>query len=267
MADAGPVFIHEYAARGWVDPADGLTHARCPVRPDMRVPGTRRVRLGHVASVVDYVGSCPPDGPRIPTLSLRAQSLRAAPPVREIRFVNRPLKDTGRFFVANVLAFADDAATPFAVSTLMAMNERLPLSAGILNDRPVLPATTPFEKLLPIEYVDDRTARLEANDRIVNQSFHRTILGSVQVVVAELVAERALAGRGRYVATDIDIRFLGRIGGGVLETRTEILSADASEASVQVQLGDAGASGPPAGFASVRLEAAAAGGTGDAAPD
>ncbi len=259
-----PGFIHAYGTKLWVE--EGRTHGSCAVRPDMLVPGTDRIRIGHLASLVDIVGGSPPHGPLLPTLDLRVQLLGPPPTAGELQLVNEPLKSSQRFFVAEVPIRADGASRPFASSTITFMNDRVPGVPEVGTAPPLTDgAGLSFHDMLAVRYPDACSAEISWEPRIGNGP-HGTVLGAVQSLLAELAAEHALAPRGRHVVTDLDMRFLNRVKVGPVRARAEVLEVDAGHASLRVELADEGSPGRRVAFAyALCRPLAEAGGPGHAA--
>src|SRR5262245_5352286 len=72
--------------------ADGLTHGRAMLRPEMWAPGTEVPRLGVLATMVDVVIGSLPGGALNPTVDLRIALLDRPPSEGEIGLVCHPLK-------------------------------------------------------------------------------------------------------------------------------------------------------------------------------
>jgi acyl-coenzyme A thioesterase PaaI-like protein len=67
-----------------------------------------------------------------------------------------------------------------------------------------------------------------------------TIQGGAQAAMAEIVTERALADRGRYIVYDLHLRYLSAIKVGPAVARPDVLSGD-ERPIVRVSITDGGA--------------------------
>jgi acyl-coenzyme A thioesterase PaaI-like protein len=227
--DAGvaefPSYVGALGMKMWVE--DGVTHGRAEVLPEMFAPGTDRIRVGVLATMVDMVAGSPPPGAINPTVDLGVSLLARAPSSGTIHFVCRPAKVGRRLFVGETLMDAGDPDRPFARSLCTFMNELIP-DAQMHAMRPTVYLGAPsFDDALHPRFVDDSTVEMDAHPSVCNGP-SGTIQGGAQSLLAEIAAERALAacGDGEYRVVDLDIRFLNRVRTGPVAATAEILSTD-----------------------------------------
>lgn len=203
---------------------DGFTRGTAVVVPAMLAPGTDRLRVGVLATLVDVVGGTPPTGALNPTVDLRVQLVGPGPSSGPIRLECRPLRQGRTLYVAEVPVFADGCDSPFAVGTVTFMSRRIadrpgwdggPRFDGTVRALP--PGT--FDDLVGATRGDDGVARLPFNP-LVGNGFTGTIQGGAQAMFAELATEWALADLGHPAGTqavdDLDIRYLDRLASGTM---------------------------------------------------
>src|SRR5438046_488263 len=109
--------------------ADGLTHGSVVVQPEMLAPGTDRLRVGVLATLVDMVAGFLPTGPVNPTVDLRVSLLARPPSSGTVHLVCRPATLGRRLFVGETLLHTGDVDRPFARSTTTFMNESMGASS------------------------------------------------------------------------------------------------------------------------------------------
>src|SRR5262245_11007844 len=119
----GAIGMELWAERGW-------THGRAPIRPEMLAPGTERLRLGVLATMVDLVAGSPPTGPINPTIDLRVTLLGPTPSTGAVHLVCRPVKVGRRLFLGETILHTGDVDRPFAHSITTFMNELIPGATG-----------------------------------------------------------------------------------------------------------------------------------------
>lgn len=224
--------------------------ATVPIRPQLFAPGTKRLRLGHLATMVDLVGGHTPHGPFGPTVDLRIETFSPPPTQGAIHLHARALRVGKRLIVGETTLSAD--GQPFGRSVHTFMNLHMGVGVGI-GQRPTLPMDEDsFDSYLGAQVHDAASLSLEPNDRIGNP-VQRTIQGGAQAALAELAAEHALGNGGRIVATNLDIRFLGRLSvGPLVATAVEIPAADGMRASVT--LTDGGDTGKIVSYVTLTLD-------------
>lgn len=201
-----------------------------PVRPELFAPGTHRLRLGHLATMVDLVGGHTPHGPFGPTVDLRIESFAPTPRDGAIHLRSRALRVGKRLIVGETVLSSGGA--PFARSLHTFMNLHMGVGVGI-GERPILPmAEESFDSYLGARVRDEHSLELDPNERIGNP-VQRTVQGGAQAALAELAAEHALGGGRRHVATNLDIRYLGRLSDGPLvATAVGVPATDGVRAAV-----------------------------------
>jgi acyl-coenzyme A thioesterase PaaI-like protein len=196
---------------------DDTVVGRAPVVPQLCAPGTSTLRTGPLTGFVDLVAGHTPQGPYGPTIDLRVQTFGPRPTEGVLVARARPLRVGKRLIVTELHLFAgEDTPEPFgrAVTTF----QHVHVGPGFLGmaPRPVRPVPDEsFDAILEVRPLDDRTITLDARRRVDN-GVQGTVQGGAQAFLAELAAERVLGGGRPMVATDLDIRFLGRMHVGPL---------------------------------------------------
>jgi acyl-coenzyme A thioesterase PaaI-like protein len=212
-------FVGALGIETWVE--SGLTRGRMRLRPQMCAPGTTRPRIGLLATLADVVAGQPPTGPINPTVDLRIQLLSTPPGSGEVGAVCRPVKVGRSLFVGETDIHAEGSERPFARSILTFMNRLIDVGArGERAAPPPVPAVS-FDELLGAHSLDGSALAIESHPALGNS--RGTVQGGVQVLLAELAAERALERHGRYAVTDLEIRYLNRVGSGPLVASGEVL--------------------------------------------
>jgi acyl-coenzyme A thioesterase PaaI-like protein len=236
---APPSFVGALGLELWAE--SDTTHGCLELGPEMCAPGTMRPRIGLLATLADVVAGSQPTGPINPTVDLRIQLLSMPSAPCTVRAVCRPLKVGRRLFVGETLMYLDGEGGPFARSTVTFMNQPMPFAP---SPRPRDPSTMPassFDELLGARYLDRQTVAVDPSPALGNS--RGTVQGGVQAFVAELASEWALAPRGRFAVTDLEIRYLNRVKVGPLVAKAEVLSAGSGGVAVRVPLTDGGAGG------------------------
>jgi len=192
---------------------DGWAAGVAPVRPELFAPGTETIRTGMLATMVDLVAGHAPNGPTGPTVDLRVEVFSPPPASGHVHLVCHPLRVGKRLIVAETLLRSSATSEPFARGLTTFINQ--PLS-NIGEARPFLPmGAATFDEFIGALGRDDGTFEVASIPRISN-GLHGTVQGGAQALVAEIAAEHAVAvvsGRpeARSTATDLDIRYLGRL--------------------------------------------------------
>src|SRR5215467_10335514 len=102
MTDVAPQgFFTALGLSVWVD--GDLALARAEIQPEFFKPGTDRVRLGVLATLVDIVSGSPAHGTINPTVDLRLTLLDRAPTSGAIELVTHPVKVGRQLFVGETL--------------------------------------------------------------------------------------------------------------------------------------------------------------------
>lgn len=222
-----------------LDRAEGAGYGVAPVRPELLVPGTRRLRTGPLITMVDLVGGHTPEGPYGPTVDMRLQVFGETPTSGGLRLECRPLRVGKRLIVAETLLFAQGRSTPFGRATTTFLHIRLDGTAPRppATELPAM-AEGSFDEFLAPTVLDERTLVLDPVPRVAN-GFQHTVQGGAQALFAELAAQHALGGGRPMVATDVDIRFLDKLRTGPLVATVEPMGAFGA----RVRLTDADATG------------------------
>ena len=219
--------------------ADGLTHGSVVVQPEMPAPGTDRLRVGVLATLVDMVAGFLPTGPVNPTVDLRVSLVARPPSSGTVHLVCRPAKLGRRLFVGETLLHTGDVDRPFARSTTTFMNESM--GASSFGAPPPVPIGAPsFDELLRPRYPDERTVEMDAHPWVSNGP-NGTIQGGAQSLLAEIAAERATG----LAVEDLDIRFLNRVRSGPVSATADVSKRGADDAFVRVAISDLGDDGRP----------------------
>ncbi len=230
---------------GEFDVVDGIATGSAPVRPEVFIPGTTRIRAGVLATLVDLVAGHVPAGAVNPTVDLRLSVFAAPPTDGRVHLTARALRAGKRLIVAETELAATPGGTPFARAVTTFMNAPLgtPLSSGPKSIPPM--AERSMDEYLAPRVHDARTIEMDAAPRISNGPAG-TVQGGAQTLFAELAAEHGLGtdhqgARGRLAVSDLDIRFLGRLSVGPLVGTVEsIPSDDPSLVHARVRLTDGG---------------------------
>lgn len=225
---------------------DGRTWGRATIRPEMWATGSRRPRLGLLFTLADVVGGSPPTGALTPTVDLRFQLLTAAPSEGEILMEARPLKIGRRLWTGEVLFRTPGSSDLFGRCEFSFLNQQMAARFGS-EPRPgrawdpalPLPAES-FDDLFRMRLLDDGIVELDPHEAVRN-GFVGTIQGGAQATMAEMAAERALAGRGEYVVYDLQLRYLNSLKVGPAVACPEVLPGDELRPVVRVPITDAGA--------------------------
>ncbi len=221
---------------------DDVVVGRAPVVPQLFAPGTSTLRTGPLTGFVDFVAGHTPKGPYGPTIDLRLQLFGPRPTTGVLVGRSRPLRVGKRLIVSEVLLHAgDDAAEPFgrAVTTF----QHVHVGPGFLDApprprRPVHDAC--FDDILQVRAEGPERLVIGASGRVDN-GVQGTVQGGAQAYLAELAAEHALGDGRRFVAGDLDIRFLGRMHVGPLVATVRNLGRGPGDARIAtVALTDGG---------------------------
>jgi acyl-coenzyme A thioesterase PaaI-like protein len=208
------------------------------VHPEMWATGTRRVRMGVLAAMVDIIGGHVPHGPHAPTIDLRVQRTGPSPEQGAISLTGTPLR-VGRQIIAAETTLADATGRTFAIATTAFVNQPIgwsPFTVGAIPHGRI----ESFDRLVGARALDARTLELAPKEELGNGRVG-TVQGGVQAFLAELAAERVCAPGAEVV--DLHIRFVDRMRVGPLHARAEVLGRSAGRASVRVELVDAGDGG------------------------
>ena len=218
-------------------------HARAEILPSFLKPGTDRVRLGVLATLVDMVAGSPAHAIINPTVDLRVSLLDRAPSSGTIELVCHPVKVGRRLFVGETLLHTGDVTRPFARSLCTFINQPLPEAH---SSRDVLPAGSlgapNYDESLQLREPVPGTFEMEAHEAVRNGPAG-TIQGGAQALMAELAGERALAGDGEYEVVDLEIRYLNRVRTGPVLATGEVIPGALDGTCVRVPIIEPAADG------------------------
>ena len=223
-----------------------------PVRSQLFAPGTTRIRTGLLATAVDLIAGHCPDGAVGPTVDLRLQMLARPPSSGRVHLTSRPLKVGARFIVGETL-LTDDADRPFGRAVHSFLNNSM--GEGITG--PLVPpamAETSFDEFLGARATGERRLELDPDPRLTIPG--GTVQGGAQALLAELAAEHALGGGRRLVASDLDIRFLGRVKVGPVVAAVTHAPIHEGPLTAVVSLWDAGNENAAVASVTLTLESA-----------
>jgi acyl-coenzyme A thioesterase PaaI-like protein len=213
------------------------THGRVEVVREFLAPGTDRVRVGVLATLVDTVAGTLPTGPINPTVDLRVRLLDNPPASGAIHLVSHPVKAGKRLFLAEVFLHAGNASRPFATSMITFINQPIVGFGDGSHGQPVahpLGAASYDDALAP-RFPNATTVEVDAQAHVHNPVFG-TFLGGAQVLLAEIAAEHALSATGAYRTVDLDMRFVNRSGGETIVATAEPVAGPFDEHAVRVAI-------------------------------
>ena len=200
--------------------------------------GTRRPRLGVLATFVDVTAGYVPDAPRTPTIDLRLQTVDPVPDEGMVRLLARPL-NVGRRLVVSETTLEDESGRVFARASATFKNRPIPGYGFEDINEPVRSLIHSFEEILSAGETGPGQLDLDPADRLGN-GFVGTVQGGVQALFAECTAAR-IAPDG-FEAIDLHIRYVGRTESGPLRARARSTGRHGSIEFIDVELVDAGAS-------------------------
>jgi acyl-coenzyme A thioesterase PaaI-like protein len=218
-----PGFVNGLGITLWTD--GDLALARAEVQPEFFKPGTDRVRLGVLATLVDMVAGSPAHAIINPTVDLRVTLLAPAPTSGTIELVTHPIKAGRLLFVGETLLHTGDPTRPFARSVCTFMNK--PLDSERTGIFPVGQlGAVHYDASLQLREPAPGTFEMDNHD-IVRNGANGTVQGGAQALLAEITAERALEASGDVIgvheAVDLEIRYLNRVKAGPVRARGEVL--------------------------------------------
>ncbi len=211
-----------------------LAVARVEILPSFLKPGTDRVRLGVLATLVDMVAGSPAHGVINPTVDLRVTLLDRAPASGAMFLVCRPIKIGQRLFVGETVLHTGDVDRPFARSMVTFINRLLPDASQLRERMPLAPlGAESYDESLLLSEPEPGVFEMDAHEAVRNGPAG-TIQGGAQALLAELAGERALAGRGDYEVVDLEIRYLNRVRTGPVRAAGEVLPGARHGVAVRV---------------------------------
>ncbi len=244
-----PSFVNGLGISLWTE--GDLALARAEVQPEFFKPGTDRVRLGVLATLVDMVAGSPAHAIINPTVDLRVTLLAPAPTTGAIELVTYPVKSGRLLFIGETLLHTGDPAQPFARSVCTFMNK--PLDTERTGIFPVGQLGAPhYDASLRVTEPEPGVFEMD-NHEIVRNGANGTVQGGAQALLAELTGERALESvatreGGEFMAVDLEIRYLNRVKEGPVRAHAEIVPSTLDGPWVRVATTE-----PPAGNRIVSL--------------
>jgi acyl-coenzyme A thioesterase PaaI-like protein len=217
-----PGFVNGLGISLWTE--GDLALARAEVQPEFFKPGTDRVRMGVLATLVDMVAGSPAHAIINPTVDLRVTLLTPAPTSGVIELVTYPVKAGRLLFVGETLLHTGDVARPFARSVCTFMNK--PLDSERTGIFPVGQlGAAHYDASLQVREPDPGVFEMDNHD-IVRNGANGTVQGGAQALLAELTGERALDAvdlTHEHHAVDLEIRYLNRVKNGPIRATGDVL--------------------------------------------
>jgi acyl-coenzyme A thioesterase PaaI-like protein len=240
-----PGFVNGLGISLWTE--GDLALASAVVQPEFFKPGTDRVRLGVLATLVDMVAGSPAHAIINPTVDLRVTLLSPAPTTGTIELVTYPVKSGRLLFIGETLLHTGDPTQPFARSVCTFMNK--PLDAARTDIFPVGQlGAEHYDASLRVREVEPGVFEMD-NHEIVRNGANGTVQGGAQALLAELTGEAALASLdGDLTAVDLEIRYLNRVKEGPVRAQAEVVPSSLDGPWVRVATTE-----PPAGDRIVSL--------------
>ena len=220
-----PGFVNGLGISLWTE--GDLALGRAEVQPEFFAPGTDRVRMGVLATLVDMVAGSPAHSIINPTVDLRVSLLAPAPTSGAIELVTYPVKSGRLLFIGETLLHTGDLARPFARSVCTFMNK--PLDSERTGIFPVGQlGADHYDASLQLREPEPGLFEMD-NHEIVRNGANGTVQGGAQALLAELAGERALELAhdvvDNHAAVDLEIRYLNRVKEGPVRARRgEVLS-------------------------------------------
>ena len=241
MADEELVLPSFVGALGIELSLDGdLAIGRVEIIPSFLKPGTDRVRVGVLATLVDMVAGSPAHGVINPTVDLRVSILGRPPSDGIVHLVCRPIKIGRRLFVGETLLHTGDVEQPFARSMVTFINQLLPEASLLREPMPLTPlGAASFDESLLLRESAPGVFEMDAHEAVRN-GIAGTIQGGAQALMAEIAAERALAD---HEVVDLEIRYLNRLRTGPAVATGEVLPGGLDGVCVRVPITEAAPDG------------------------
>ena len=217
-----PGFVNGLGISLWTE--GDLALARAEVQPEFFKPGTQRVRMGVLATLVDMVAGSPAHAIINPTVDLRVSLLAPAPTSGAIELVTYPVKSGRLLFIGETLLHTGDLARPFARSVCTFMNK--PLDSERTGIFPVGQlGADHYDASLQLREPEPGLLEMDNHD-IVRNGANGTVQGGAQALLAEIAGERALelAEASDHEAVDLEIRYLNRVKEGPVRARGDVFA-------------------------------------------
>jgi acyl-coenzyme A thioesterase PaaI-like protein len=233
-------FLAGLCAEVWLDGEE--VHARMEIQPSHLKPGTDRVRLGLLATIVDVIGGSPSFGILNPTVDLRVTLVDRVPPSGKVEFVCRPVRVGRRLFVSETIAHTGDVAHACMRGVCTFVNRALD---GFTHDDLVPHGTLgadSYDELLDLREPTPGVYELE-HMPVIGNPHSGTIIGGAQALLAEMVAERVLMAEDgvEYEVVDLDIRYLDALRTPTIRARGDVLVGSFDSRCVRVPMVEADA--------------------------
>lgn len=224
----------------WVDGVD--VHARMEVQPAHLRPGTDRVRLGVLATLIDVIGGSPAHAILNPTVDLRVSLIEPLPSSGKLELVCRPVRIGRRLFVGETIVHTGDESEPCARGICTFINRPI---EGLTHDGLVPDGSLGvdcYDDLFDVREPSVGVFELD-NDPVIGNPHSGTIQGGAQTLLAELVAERVLEREHdrEYEVVDVDVRYLSGLRTPAIRARAEVLGATLERHFVRVPMTEADA--------------------------
>jgi acyl-coenzyme A thioesterase PaaI-like protein len=238
-----PSFVGGLGIRLWVD--GGLALGRAEIQPEYFKPGTDRVRLGVLATLVDMVAGSPAHAIINPTVDLRVTLLAPAPTDGAIELVTYPVKSGRQLFVGETLLHTGDPDRAFARSVCTFINKPLVAdrSDGIFPSGEL--GHESYDESLQIREPEPGVYEMDNHD-VVRNGANGTVQGGAQALLAELTGELALDAidlEHEHHAVDLEIRYLNRVRTGPVRATGEVLEGGFDGQWVRVAVHEPSADG------------------------
>jgi acyl-coenzyme A thioesterase PaaI-like protein len=229
-----PNFVGGLGIELWVE--DDLAHARAEVQPSFLKPGTDRVRMGVLATLVDMVAGSPAHAIINPTIDLRVSLLRPPPTSGAMELVCHPVKVGRRLFIGETLLHTGDPSRPFARSMCTFLNRPLEVTRDAQSKFPATELGSPtYDESLQLREPVPGTFEMDLHE-VVRNGANGTIQGGAQALMAELAGERALADDGDFEVVDLEIRYLNKVMTGPVLATGEVIPGALDGTCVRVPI-------------------------------
>jgi acyl-coenzyme A thioesterase PaaI-like protein len=216
-----PNFVGGLGIELWID--GDLAFGRLEVQSSFFKPGTDRIRMGVLATLVDMVAGSPAHAIINPTIDLRVSLLDRTPAEGVIELVCHPLKVGQRLFVGETLLHTGDPSRPFARSVCTFLNRPLEVTRDRNSKFPGTDLGSPtYDESLQLREPVPGTFEMELHE-VVRNGANGTIQGGAQALMAELAGERALADDGGFEVVDLEIRYLNKVQTGPVLATGEVV--------------------------------------------
>jgi acyl-coenzyme A thioesterase PaaI-like protein len=217
-----PNFVGGLGIELWIE--GDLALGRAEVQPSFFKPGTDRVRMGVLATLVDMVAGSPAHAVINPTIDMRVSLLEHAPTSGPIELVCYPVKIGQRLFIGETLLHTGDPSRPFARSVCTFLNRPLEVDREEQKKWPANELGSPtYDEALQLRESVPGTFEMDLHE-VVRNGANGTIQGGAQALMAELAGERALADLdGDHEIVDLEIRYLNKVMNGPVLATGEVI--------------------------------------------